>query len=184
MTALHIYYCSAGERVLNMGGRVQELLEMLHSMITEAWGIPLGAEKCVIERDKALDLLDEIRAQFPQEIAEAKRLVDARTEFINNAKREADAIRKAAEESSRQMVDEQEVLRAAKTRSNELLSQAEASSTELRRVANEYVDDALKRTEEALTTALEEMRQSRSKFRNASRGAAVATRQPVEDIEV
>ncbi len=54
-----------------MGSRVQELLEMLYQMINEAWGIPLGAEKCVIERDKALDLIDEIKAQFPNELAEA-----------------------------------------------------------------------------------------------------------------
>ena len=41
-----------------MGNSVQELLDMLYTMVTEAWGLPLGAEKCVIERDKVLDLLD------------------------------------------------------------------------------------------------------------------------------
>jgi F0F1-type ATP synthase membrane subunit b/b' len=150
-------------------------------MITEAWGIPLGAEKCVIERDKALDLLDEIKAQFPQELLEAKRLVDARAEFINNAKREADAIRKAAEDRSRQLVDEQEVLKAARQRSNEMLSSAETSSTELRRAASEYVDDALRRTEDALTAALSEMRDSRSKFRTA---AHTATPHPMQNINI
>jgi len=161
-----------------MGSRVQELLEMLHTMITEAWGIPLGAEKCVIERDKALDLLDEIRAQFPQELAEAKRLVDARTEFINNAKREADAIRKSAEEHAKQLVDEQEILKAAKAKSNAMVSTAENSSGELRRAANEYVDDAMKRTEEALARALEEMRETRAKFRSAAGGAMKAEARP------
>ncbi|MCL2401794.1 MAG: hypothetical protein FWC90_04030 [Oscillospiraceae bacterium] len=154
-----------------MSGRVQEMLEMLHAMISEAWGLPLGAEKCVIERDKALDILDEIRAQFPTEVAEAKRLVDARAEFIGNAKREAEAIRRAAEDRARQLIDEQEVLRIANERSNEMVSSAEKNSNELRRVANEYVDDAMKRTEEALASALDEIRQSRMKFRSASRGA-------------
>ena len=82
-----------------MSSRIPELLEMLYAMISEAWGLPLGAEKCVIERDKALDLLDEIRAAFPTEIAEAKRLLDARADFINNAKREAEAIRRTAGQS-------------------------------------------------------------------------------------
>jgi hypothetical protein len=148
-----------------MGNRVQELLEMLYSMITEAWGIPLGADKCVIERSKALDLLDEIKAQFPTELAEAKRLVDARTEFIASAKREREAILKEANERSRQLVDEQEVLKIAKTRSAELVSSAESTSGELRRVANEYVDDTMRRTEGALAAALDEIRQSRAKFR-------------------
>lgn len=151
-----------------MGNSVQELLEMLYSMISEAWGLPLGAEKCVIERDKVLDLLDEIKAQFPVELAEAKRLVAARTEFIANAKREAESIRKVAEERARQMVDEQEIIRTAKAKSNEMVAAAENKSADLRRVANEYADDALRRTEEAISEALDEVRQSRVRFRSAS----------------
>ena len=152
-----------------MSSRIPELLEMLHTMITEAWGLPLGAEKCVIERDKALDLLDEIRAQFPTEIAEAKRLIDARADFINNAKREAEIVRRAAEEKAKQLIDEQEIIRISRERSNAMLSSAEAATSELRRVANEYVDDAMQRTEEALAAALNELQQSRAKFRQAAR---------------
>ncbi len=151
-----------------MGSRVQELLEMLYSMINDAWGIPLGADKCVIERDKALDLIDEIKAQFPQELAEAKRLVDARAEFISGAKREADNIKKTAEDRARQLVDNQEVIKTAKTKSGEIIQSAEQSANDLKRAANEYVDDAMKRTEEALAAALEEMRQTRARFRSAA----------------
>ena len=149
-----------------MGNSVQELLEMLYTMVTEAWGLPLGAEKCVIERDKVLDIIDEIKAQFPQELAEAKRLVSARDEFISSAKREAEAMRKSAEERARYMVNEQEIVKNAKIKSNEIISAAERKSAELKRVANEYAEDTLKRTEEAITEALEEVKQSRSRFRS------------------
>ena len=63
-----------------MATGVEELLDMLFEMIDEAKGVPLSSEKCVIERDKALDLLDEIRGQFPVELAEAKKLMAARAE--------------------------------------------------------------------------------------------------------
>ncbi|MGM9521726.1 MAG: hypothetical protein ACI3VB_04530 [Oscillospiraceae bacterium] len=151
-----------------MGNDVQELLDMLYNMITDAWGLPLGAEKCVIERDKVLDLLDEIKAQLPTELAEAKRLVAARTEFVNNAKREADSIRKVAEDRARQMVDQQEIVHSAKIKANSIVTSAEEKSAELRRVANDYADDLLRRTEEAVTAALNEVRQSRTRFRNVS----------------
>ena len=150
------------------------MLNMLHAMITEAWGVPLGAEKCVIDRDKALDILDEIRGQFPTEIAEAKRLLDARADFINNAKREAETIKRSAEERARQLIDEQEIIKISRAKSNEMLSHAETSSSEIRRVANEYVDDAMHRTEEALAAALDEIRQSRQRFRQAARAASEA----------
>ena len=148
------------------------MLNMLHAMITEAWGVPLGAEKCIIERDKALDILDEIRGQFPTEIAEAKRLLDARADFINNAKREAETIKRNAEEKARQLIDEQEIIKISRAKSNEMLSYAESSSSELRKAANEYVDDAMQRTEQALTSALDEIKQSRQRFRQVARSAA------------
>ncbi|MGI5936566.1 MAG: hypothetical protein ACOX7I_07180 [Oscillospiraceae bacterium] len=151
-----------------MENGVLELVEMLYTMVSEAWGVPLGNEKCIIERDKVLSLLEEIKAQLPVELAEAKRLVSSKEEFINSAKREAESIRKTAEEQARRLVDEQEIVRIAKARSNELITTAEQKSRELRRVANEYVDDALRRTEEAVAAALDEIRQSRVRFRNVA----------------
>ena len=151
-----------------MASGVFELIEMLYSMISDAWGLPLGAEKCVIERDKALDLLDEIKAQLPTEITEAKRLVNARNEFILNAKKEADSIKKVAEEQAKRMVEEQEILRQANVRAAEIMNNADAKAKELRRVANEYADDALRRTEEAIGEAFDEVRQSRARFRSVA----------------
>ncbi|MBR6097004.1 MAG: hypothetical protein IKP82_08735 [Oscillospiraceae bacterium] len=151
-----------------MDNDVLELIEMLYTMVTEAWGVPLGNEKCIVERDKVLNLLDEIRARLPSEFSEARRLVGTRDEMISSAKREADAIRRAAEERSAELVEQQEIVRAARNRSNELLTTAETRARELYRVANDYVDDALKRTEEAITAALNEVSKSRASFRSAA----------------
>ncbi|MDR2615232.1 MAG: hypothetical protein LBC28_01495, partial [Oscillospiraceae bacterium] len=79
------------------GEKVNDLLERLHAMIESARWVPFGADKCLIERGAALDLLDEARSMFPQELAEAERLVAARSDFIANAKHEAESVRRAAE---------------------------------------------------------------------------------------
>jgi len=157
-----------------MENGVQELLQMLSNMISEARGIPLSGDKCIIERDKALDLIDEIKAQLPNEISEAKRLVTARNEFIGNAKREAESIRKVAEERARQLVNEEEIVKMAKVESANLVNNAEAKSNELRRIANEYAEEVLRRTEESIGIALNEVRQSRSRF-------VAASQQPVKE---
>lgn len=68
---------------------VIELIENLYTMVTEAWGVPIGADKCLVDREPVLELLNEIKTRMPVELAEAKRLVSARDEFIGNAKREA-----------------------------------------------------------------------------------------------
>ncbi len=158
---------------------VLELVEMLYTMVSEAWSVPLGKEKCMIERDAVLNILDEIKAQLPVEIAEAKRLVAARDEYISSARREVEAMKRSAEEHAKAVVDEQEIVKAAKLKSGELINNAENKSRELRRAANEYVDDTMRRTEEAVTAALNEIRQSRQRFRSA---ANVRTGTPVQTI--
>lgn len=157
-----------------MATGVDELLDMLFDMIDEAKNAPLSSDKCVIERDKALDLIEDIKAQFPVELAEAKKILNARSEYVAAAKREADEIRKRAEIEASQMVNEAQVMNQARAKANDLMAQAEQKAKEVRRSANEYCVDILRRTEEALADAHEEMRQTHSRFRNAM-GAAAST---------
>ena len=156
-----------------------ELLDILYAMVSEAWGVPLGNDKCIIERDKAIEIINEIKNSLPSSIAEAKRLVAARDEFIGNAKREADALRKNAEDKARSMVEEQEIVRVARARSAEMIASAEAKSSELRRIAGEYLDDIMRQTEESLSASLATVRAAHGAFTNAGSGAAA--RQPKKE---
>ena len=136
-----------------MDNEVMELIDQLYTMVSEAWGVPLGNEKCIVERDQVLEILDEIKTAMPVELSEAKRLVSARDEFINNAKREAEGIRNQAEERARALVDDQEIVRIAKARSNEMLASTQAKADALRRASSQFCDEALRRTEEAISAA-------------------------------
>ena len=169
-----------------MANSVMELLDMLYEMIDDAKG-GLGGF-CKIERDKALDILDEVRGRFPAEISEARKMMDTRNEYLEKAKADADRarkqaeadieqLRKRAEEQARKMINDNEIMSGAKAQANELMRQADAKakemiamaekrSNELRGVANDYCEDALRRTEEAVNAALNEVKQSRSKFRS------------------
>lgn len=150
----------------NSINEVMDMIESLYTTVSEAWGVPLGNDKCIVEREAVLNTLNDIKAALPVELSEAKRLVSARDEFIGNAKREAESIRKNAEDSARSMLEKQEIVRVAKAQSAEMVANAEYKSKELRRVANEYVDDILRRTEETVAEALKTINQSRVSFRN------------------
>lgn len=150
-----------------MAGGVEELIDMLYNMVQDAWAVPLGSDRCIVEREKVLDLIDEIKAALPVDLKQARTIVEARNEVISMAKREAEGIKRQAEEHARQMVSEEEVLITARHKANDLLGAAEEKAREVRRVTNEYVDDAFKRTEDAIAEALGEVRQSRAKFRSA-----------------
>ena len=151
-----------------------EQLDTLYAMVAEAWGVPLGNDKCIIEREKALEIISDIKNSLPSSIAESKRLVAARDEFIGNAKREAEALRKNAEEKARTMVEEQEIVRVARARSAEMIASAEARSRDLWRVASEYVDDIMRQTEESLSTALSTVQTAHGSFRSSGNSGAAA----------
>lgn len=159
------------------------LLDMLYAMVTEAWGVPLGNDKCIIEREKAVEIINEIKSSLPSSLAEAKRLVAARDEFIGNAKREAEAVRKNAEEQARTMVEEQEIMRTARTRSAEMIASAEAKSSELRRVAGDYVEDIMRQSEESLANALATVQSVRRNFRSVKAPASKKAEQSAEPEE-
>ena len=158
---------------------VLELLDILYAMVNEAWGVPLGNDKCIIEREKAIDIINEIKANLPTSIAESKRLVQARDEFIGNAKREAESLRKNAEEQAAAMIDQQQITKAARQKSIDMLKAAEAKSNELRRLASEYVDDMMRKTEESLNDALTTVRNTQANFRSAG-----IVKTPVENVKV
>ena len=131
---------------------VQRLLDMLYGMIDEAKSVAFSSDKCIIVRDEALDLLDEIRAKLPLELKKAQELIAARSEYVAGAKKEAQEVLRQAELDARTIVSESETLQLARQKSSEIIRRAEDRSKELYHVANTYTEDALRRTEEAIQT--------------------------------
>ena len=84
------------------------------------------------------------------------------------AKKEAQEVLRQAELDARTIVSESETLQLARQKSSEIIRRAEDRSKELYHVANTYTEDALRRTEEAIQAALDEVRESRVRFRSAS----------------
>ena len=87
---------------------VQRLLDMLYGMIDEAKSVAFSSDKCIIVRDEALDLLDEIRAKLPLELKKAQELIAARSEYVAGAKKEAQEVLRQAELDARTIVSESE----------------------------------------------------------------------------
>lgn len=147
-----------------MANSIEEIITALYEMVQNAWSLPLGAEKCVLERDKVLDLLDEISNQLPGELKQAKTIVESRNEVITNAKREAESILKQAEQKAQQMTSQEEVYKAAQLEAEEMIKNAQQKAKELKQIATNFVDDALARTEGSISEALNEIRATRSSF--------------------
>ena len=143
---------------------MEDIISALYDMVQDARAVPLAADKCIIERDKVLDMLDEIIAQLPVELKQARTIVESRNELIGQARREAETLVMQATEKAERMITEEAIYQETKRKCHEMVEQTQTRMAELRRVSNEYMDDALRRTEEAISISLEDVRDTRSKF--------------------
>ena len=134
-------------------------------MVQDARGLPLAADKCIVERDKVLDILDEVIAQLPAELKQARTIVESRNELIGQARREAETLIRQAQEKAAQLVEQEAIYQEAKRQCREMVEQTQNRMAELRKASNDYMDDALRRTEEAITMSLEDVRDTRAKFK-------------------
>lgn len=165
-----------------MSSNIEDIIGSLYDMVQDARAMPLAADKCILERDRVLDMLDEIIAQLPGELKQSRTIVESRNELINQARREAEGIIRQAEEQARQMVTKEAIYAEAKKRSEELVGQTQSRINQLRKAGNEYMDDALRQTEETITKALNEVRDTRMKFRTVTE--AQEQRRAAPDIDV
>ena len=161
---------------------MEDIISTLYDMVQDARAVPLAADKCIVERDKVLDMLDEIIAQLPVELKQARTIVESRNELIGQARREAETLVMQATEQAEKMVTEQAIYQETKRKCQEMVNQTQTRMAELRRVSNEYMDDALRRTEEAISMSLEDVRETRTKF--MALVEAQEKRAAVQDIEV
>ena len=143
----------------------EDIIGALYDMVQDARSMPLSADKCILERDKVLDMLDEIIAQLPGELKQARTIVESRNELVSQARREADNVIREAQEKASQLVTKEAIYEEAKKRSEELVSQTQNRINQLRKAANEYMDESLRQTEEVISSALNEVRDTRMKFR-------------------
>lgn len=162
---------------------VEDIISGLYDMVQDARNLPLASDKCILEREKVLDMLDEIIAQLPAELKQARTIVESRNELIGQARREAEGMIRQAQEKAAQLVTEEAIYQEAKRQCQEMVQQTQTRLADLRKASNDYMDDALRRTEEAIAQSLGDVRDTRTKFKtlieNQEKRAAAAT----EEVE-
>ena len=161
---------------------MEDIISALYDMIQDARAVPLAADKCIVERDKVLDMLDEIIAQMPVELKQARTIVESRNELIAQARREAELMVRQASEKAEKMVTEEAIYQETKRQCQEMVDKTQARMADLRKVSNDYMDDALRRTEEAIALSLDDVRDTRAKFKALI--DAQEKRAATQDIEI
>ena len=150
---------------------IEELLEQFDEVLSG--GIKIPGKKTVVDVEKLRALIDDIRLNIPGEIKQARGIVADRADIITNAKREADGIIRAADERAKAMVAQEEITKLAQEKASEIIATAQAKSREMRKAAQEFVDDIMRRADEGLTANLGEIRKTRAALKQQAPTVAV-----------
>lgn len=149
--------------------KVEECLLALEEVLEEAWSLPLTKGKAFVDVEKIRDLSEEIRQALPGELNQAKAIVADRTQIISDAKDEAASIIAAAEEKARIIISRDELVKQAEMKSENILLESQVKARDIKKAANDYVDDLMKRTDDVLMTSISELRSARKDLRGAQR---------------
>ena len=143
---------------------VEELLNEMYNLIQEARSVPLSQDKCIVEREQALDLMEEIMNKWPTEVRDAQAIIASRTDLIAQARREGEGIIRNAKEQADKLVTEQAIYQEAKRRCEDMVAQTKAEMTRIQAAAYQYMADSLKETEETIAAAISNVASTREKF--------------------
>lgn len=163
-----------------MNDKMEELITSLFDMIQDAKAMPLSAEKCVIERNAALDILDELSAQLPGELKQAQSIVQSREELISQARREAEGIIRNAREQAEQLVKQEAIYQEARRQCEEMVLQTQNRMNQIKQASAEYVSGSLTQAEEAIIKAVHELRETRQRFQTISGTSPAQPAQPTQ----
>ena len=147
---------------------VEHLLDQLDEMVDNAATLPLS-NKILIDGEKLRRLLEDMRLDMPKDVQSARAIVTDRTSIIENARKEAEGIVRQAEERARTMIAKDTITQQAQEKANDLLAQTRVKAGEIRKAANEYVDDLMQRTDESIALSLSELRKARQSIKSSQK---------------
>ncbi len=136
--------------ILHLVDRLEEVLNQSRSF----W----FTSQVVVDEDRILDLIDQMRVAIPDEVKKAQQLLAQRDRILAQAQEEANRTLAIAREKSEQLVERDAIVQAAQARAEQILAQTRAQVITTRRDADEYVLETLVRLEMELDRSLTQAR--------------------------
>lgn len=121
------------------------LLEDLEDVLDDATSMPM-TRKSLVDVEKIKTIIEDIRLNTPQETKQAKAIIDSRNTILEDAKKEAQAIKEEAQAQARELVARDQITQIAQQEAAELIAKAKDEG-------DAYIRDAQNRATEILGNA-------------------------------
>ncbi len=142
------------------------IIEELEAAVAEGMHIPLS-DRVVVSEHEMFALLDELRAALPDELSEARALVEERDRILSRARSDADRVVTEAKEYAEQLTAEATITERAEDEAEEILTRAEDKSHRIMVEAHKYADEVLEQLQDIMERATDRVGESRKELRTA-----------------
>lgn len=136
---------------------ILHLVDRIEELFNESRAVPF-TRNVVVDEDKMLDIIDQMRVTVPEEVKKAQQLVAQKDRILAQAQEEASRIVALAKEKAEQIVEREAIVKSAQTRANQIVAQARDDANNTRREADDYVIGSLQTMEEEVTRVLTQVR--------------------------
>lgn len=136
---------------------IMNLVEKLEELFSQGWSVPM-TNLVVIQEDKMLDIIDQMRISIPDEVKRSQQVLAQRDRIISTAKEEAERSAEIAREKREQLTSSSEITAEANNRAKQIISQAHTEADVIRREADKYALESLKKLEQEMERSINQVR--------------------------
>lgn len=148
-----------------MKSKFEEIIYRMEDIIESAWKIPVG-KRYLVDIEELGILVQELKESLPDELAEAKKIVNNKEKIIQYAKDNCEEIYKVAKQKVQSMVDDHEIVRLAKKREAEIHENLIRQSQSLAASSRERLSKSLDDLELSLSSISKQINEAKKSFRS------------------
>jgi len=124
-----------------------DYLDDIEEVLESSKSLPF-TNKISVEKERVLDILNEIRLNLPDDIRAAQRILGDHDRIVAEAERKAQSIIDSAENEAKIRTNNHEIFRRASDQASETVEEAKKNARDLRLNAMDYADSMLKDAED------------------------------------
>lgn len=121
---------------------ILQLIDRLEELFNDAKSVPF-THNVVVDEDRMLELIDQMRITIPEEVKKAQQVVAQRDRVMAQAQEEVNRTLQIARDKADQMTQKDTIAQEAQRRADQIIAQARSEAEATRADADNYVIDTL-----------------------------------------
>ncbi len=138
---------------------IYRVIDKLEAHVREGTWLPFGYR--ILSEERLVEYIEKMRSTLPEEFASAKTISSNKERIVRDAQEKAQQIVTEAVAQKNDLVEQQDVVRVARTTAEIVLREAEEKARRIRAGADSYAAQVLADLEGRLTTAIGSVQKGR-----------------------